>query len=100
MASAYQVLFTPLRIRIPFENLLVVHIYVSGEKDLKGLNWKEIERSFEEEAVNGGMFLEDQKLSFIRYSVLIMRSAQLVHFPYQDLQNLILQCSWLIIILK
>lgn len=73
VASAYQVLLTPsLRIPVPFESTLVVqfvHIYGSGGKDLKGLDWKEIERSFMEEANKGGLLLGDQKLSFNRYSV-------------------------------
>ncbi|CAM8909828.1 unnamed protein product [Rhodiola kirilowii] len=73
VASAYQVLLTPsLRIPVPFENSLVVqfvHIYGSGGKDLNGLDWKEIEKSFVDEAGNGGLLLGDQKLTFKSYSV-------------------------------
>uniref|UniRef100_A0A7N0V0L9 DUF7906 domain-containing protein n=1 Tax=Kalanchoe fedtschenkoi TaxID=63787 RepID=A0A7N0V0L9_KALFE len=73
VVSAYQVLLTPsLRIPVPFENSLVVqfvHVYSSGVKDVQGLDFKNIERMFVEEAGNGGLLLGDQTLNFKSYSI-------------------------------
>ncbi|KAB1211651.1 hypothetical protein CJ030_MR6G002146 [Morella rubra] len=72
--SAYQVLLVPsLRIPVPFEAGLVVqfiHIYGSdSNKDLSGLDWKAIERTFMDEVNEGGLLLGDQSLSFKTYGV-------------------------------
>ncbi|CAK7323054.1 unnamed protein product [Dovyalis caffra] len=72
--SAYQVLLVPsLRIPVHFENSLIVefiHIYGSESgKDLSGLDWKEIERTFMDEANAGGLLLRNQHLTFRNYEV-------------------------------
>lgn len=64
----------PLRIPVYFENSLIVqfvHIYGGSEggKDTKGLDWKNIERSFMDEVNDGGLLVGDQALSFRSYSV-------------------------------
>ncbi|XP_057447601.1 uncharacterized protein LOC130739343 [Lotus japonicus] len=75
ISSAYQVFLAPsLRIPVVFDNTLVVqfiHIY-SGEekdKDLSGLDWKAIEKSFRDEGKGNGLLLGDQKLSFNVYDI-------------------------------
>ncbi|KAK7316367.1 hypothetical protein VNO77_35359 [Canavalia gladiata] len=69
--SAYQVFLAPsLRIPVPFENSLVVqfvHVYSEQDKDLSGLDWKVIEKSFRDES--GGLLLGDQSLSFKAYEI-------------------------------
>ncbi|KAJ6734656.1 TRANSMEMBRANE PROTEIN-RELATED [Salix purpurea] len=72
--NAYQVLLVPsLRIPVHFEKSLIVefiHIYGSGSgKDLSGLDWKEIERTFMDEANEGGLLLRNQNLVFRNYEV-------------------------------
>ncbi|KAF9663707.1 hypothetical protein SADUNF_Sadunf17G0080000 [Salix dunnii] len=72
--NAYQVLLVPsLRIPVHFEKSLIVefiHIYGSGSgKDLSGLDWKEIERTFMDEANEGGLLLRNQNLAFRNYEV-------------------------------
>lgn len=71
--SAYQVLLVPsLRIPVPFESSLIIqfiHVYGSGGKDSKGLDWKMIERTFMDEVNDGGLLLGDQSLSFKTYDV-------------------------------
>ncbi|KAL5724995.1 hypothetical protein ACHQM5_008192 [Ranunculus cassubicifolius] len=70
--SAYEVLLAPsLRIPVPFENSLIVQfIHVHGaEKDSVGLDWKSIERTFMDEANEGGLLLGDQSLKFKTYDV-------------------------------
>ncbi|KAK9105023.1 hypothetical protein Scep_021867 [Stephania cephalantha] len=71
--SAYQVLLVPsLRIPVTLEKTLVVqfiHVYGSEEKDLRGLNWDNIERTFMDEAHDGGLLLKDQTLRFRTYHV-------------------------------
>ncbi|XP_050908721.1 uncharacterized protein LOC127122422 [Lathyrus oleraceus] len=70
--SAYQVFLAPsLRIPVYFENKLVVqfiHVYSGDEKDVKGLDWKLIEKSFRDEN-NGKILLGDQSLSFKVFDV-------------------------------
>ncbi|XP_059641313.1 uncharacterized protein LOC132283389 [Cornus florida] len=72
--SAYQVLLVPsLRIPVPFENSLIVqfiHIRESDTKDMNGLDWKSIERTFMDEVNDGGLLLGDQSLNFKTYEVL------------------------------
>ncbi|XP_027358419.1 uncharacterized protein LOC113867349 [Abrus precatorius] len=69
--SAYQVFLAPsLRIPVPFENSLVVqfvHVYSERERDLSGLDWRLIEKSFRDES--GGLLLGDQSLSFKDYAI-------------------------------
>ncbi|XP_042502204.1 uncharacterized protein LOC122079641 isoform X4 [Macadamia integrifolia] len=71
--SAYQVLLVPsLRIPVPFENSLIVefiHVHGSEFKDLHGLDWKSIERTFMDEVSEGGLLLGDQSLRFRTYEV-------------------------------
>ncbi|KAK9114207.1 hypothetical protein Syun_021004 [Stephania yunnanensis] len=71
--SAYQVLLVPsLRIPVTLEKALVVqfiHVHGSEEKDLRGLNWDNIERTFMDEAHDGGLLLKDQTLRFRTYHV-------------------------------
>uniref|UniRef100_A0A6M2EYV8 DUF7906 domain-containing protein n=1 Tax=Populus davidiana TaxID=266767 RepID=A0A6M2EYV8_9ROSI len=72
--NAYQVLLVPsLRIPVHFENSLIVefiHIYGSeSAKDLSGFDWKEIERTFMDEANEGGLLLRNQNLAFRNYEV-------------------------------
>ncbi|XP_004489377.1 uncharacterized protein [Cicer arietinum] len=74
--SAYQVFLTPsLRIPVFFENKLVVqfiHVYSGGEsdRDMKGLDWKLIEKSFRDESDGSGkVLLGDQSLSFKVYDI-------------------------------
>ncbi|XP_076897553.1 uncharacterized protein LOC143550873 [Bidens hawaiensis] len=70
--SAYKVLLVPsLRIPVPFENQLIVQfIHVRGmEVDGKGLDFGQIERSFQDEVENGGLLFGDQSLSFKKYDV-------------------------------
>ncbi|XP_043724444.1 uncharacterized protein LOC122671349 [Telopea speciosissima] len=71
--SAYQVLLVPsLRIPIPFENSLIVqfiHVHGSEGKDMHGLDWKSIERTFMDEVSDGGLLLGDQSLRFRTYEV-------------------------------
>ena len=72
--NAYQVLLVPsLRIPVHFQNSLIVefiHIYGSGSgKDLSGLDWKEIEKTFMDEANEGGLLLRNQNLAFRKYEV-------------------------------
>ncbi|KAG4911608.1 hypothetical protein AAZX31_19G019200 [Glycine max] len=75
--SAYHVFLAPsLRISVPFEKSLVIQfIHIHGgndNKDLAGLDWKSIEKSFRFESKSSGLLLGDQSLSFrqheIRYS--------------------------------
>lgn len=72
--SAYQVLLVPsLRIPVPFETSLVVqfihfHGLESG-RDSSGLDWKQIQRTFMDEANEGGLLLGDQSLRFKTYEV-------------------------------
>lgn len=75
--NAYQVLLTPsLRIPVPFKSKLVVqfiHVYDSedGEKDkdVYGLDWKMIEKTFADEAHVGGLLLRGQSLNFKKYDI-------------------------------
>lgn len=72
--SAYQVLLVPsLRIPVPFENSLIVQIiHICGgsdNKDMNGLDFKAIERTFMDEVNDGGLLLGDQSLSFKSYEV-------------------------------
>ncbi|MBA0799583.1 hypothetical protein Gohar_010092, partial [Gossypium harknessii] len=71
--SAYQVLVVPpLRIPVHFENTLTVeliHIHASENVDSSGLDWKEIEKSFRNEANDGELLFGNQSLEFKRYSV-------------------------------
>ncbi|OMO77446.1 hypothetical protein COLO4_25162 [Corchorus olitorius] len=71
--SAYQVLVVPpLRIPVHFENTLTVqliHVHASETKDLVGLDWNKIEKSFRDEANDGGLLIANQTLEFKRYSV-------------------------------
>ncbi|KAJ4835586.1 hypothetical protein Tsubulata_008875 [Turnera subulata] len=72
--SAYQVLVVPsLRIPVHFDNSLIVdfiHVYgPESGKDSTGLDWKEIERTFMEEASEGGLLLKNQSLQFRNYGV-------------------------------
>ncbi|XP_043704162.1 uncharacterized protein LOC122654237 [Telopea speciosissima] len=72
--SAYQVLLVPsLRIPVPFENSLIVqfiHVHGSEGKDMHGLDWKSIERTFMDEVNDGGLLLGDQSLRFRTYEVM------------------------------
>ncbi|KAK1410153.1 hypothetical protein QVD17_36687 [Tagetes erecta] len=68
--SAYKVLVVPsLRIQVPFENQLIVQfVHIHGpDKDLKGLDFSEIEKSFRDH--NGGLLFGDQSLEFKKYDV-------------------------------
>ncbi|OVA13304.1 hypothetical protein BVC80_285g15 [Macleaya cordata] len=71
--SAYQVLLVPsLRIPVPFVNSLIVqfiHVHESENKDLNGLDWHSIERTFMDEVNEGGLLFGDQSLSFKTYDV-------------------------------
>ncbi|KAG4958767.1 hypothetical protein JHK87_035400 [Glycine soja] len=71
--SAYHVFLAPsLRIPVPFENSLViqfVHVHSENEKDLAGLDWKSIEKSFRFEGKSNGLLLGDQSLSFRKYEI-------------------------------
>ncbi|XP_042496065.1 uncharacterized protein LOC122075189 [Macadamia integrifolia] len=71
--SAYQVLLVPsLRIPVPFETSLIVqfiHVHGSEGKDVHGLDWKSIERTFMDEVNDGGLLLGDQALRFKTYEV-------------------------------
>ncbi|GMJ04210.1 hypothetical protein like AT3G28720 [Hibiscus trionum] len=72
--SAYQVLVVPpLRIPVHFENTLIVqliHIHASGSEDLNGLDWNMIEKSFRNEANDGGgLLFGSQILEFKKYSI-------------------------------
>lgn len=72
--SAYQVLLVPsLRIPVPFENSLVVqfiHFYGSeSRRDSSGLDWNQIQRTFMDEANEGGLLLADQSLRFKTYEM-------------------------------
>ncbi|XVF58205.1 hypothetical protein PTKIN_Ptkin07bG0045300 [Pterospermum kingtungense] len=71
--SAYQVLVVPpLRIPVHFEPTLTVqliHIHASESKDFLGLDWNEIEKTFRNEANDGGLLFGNQSLEFKRYSV-------------------------------
>ncbi|KAI8028804.1 hypothetical protein LOK49_LG01G03842 [Camellia lanceoleosa] len=71
--SAYQVLLVPsLRIPVPFENSLIIqfiHVYGSDSKDINGLDFKSIERTFMDEVNDGALLLGDQSLSFKTYDV-------------------------------
>ncbi|XP_059451366.1 uncharacterized protein LOC132182196, partial [Corylus avellana] len=72
--SAYQVLLVPsLRIPVPFETSLVVQfIHFHGSesgRDSSGLDWKQIQRTFMDEANEGGLLLGDQSLRFKTYEV-------------------------------
>lgn len=62
-----------LRIPVPFETSLVVqfihfHGLESG-RDSSGLDWKQIQRTFMDEANEGGLLLGDQSLRFKTYEV-------------------------------
>ncbi|KAJ0805827.1 hypothetical protein HanPI659440_Chr02g0082751 [Helianthus annuus] len=62
--SAYKVLLVPsLRIHVGFENQLVVQfIHVHGvEKDYKGLDFSETEKSFVDEGKHSGLLFGDQE---------------------------------------
>ncbi|XP_062151233.1 uncharacterized protein LOC133859734 [Alnus glutinosa] len=70
--SAYQVLLVPsLRIPVPFETSLVVqfiHFHGSeSSRDSSGLDWKQIQRTFMDEANDGGLLFGDQSLRFKTY---------------------------------
>ncbi|KAL1200841.1 hypothetical protein V5N11_022331 [Cardamine amara subsp. amara] len=69
--NAYQVLIVPsLRIPVFFEDELVVqfiHVYGSEHKDLSGLDFESVKRTFMEES--SGLLLGEQKLSFKSFSV-------------------------------
>ncbi|KAI3974180.1 hypothetical protein MKX01_033431 [Papaver californicum] len=71
--SAYQVLLVPsLRVSVPLMNSLVVefiHVHESENKDLNGLDWSSIERTFMDEANAGGLLLGGQSLKFKTYDV-------------------------------
>lgn len=69
--SAYQVLFVPsLRIPVPLENKLIVEfIHIHGDVGSTGLDWKSIERNFQDEVNDHGLLLGDQSLSFKKYDV-------------------------------
>ncbi|KAF5769886.1 hypothetical protein HanRHA438_Chr14g0664031 [Helianthus annuus] len=70
--SAYKVLLVPsLRIPVGFENQLVVQfIHVHGvEKDYKGLDFSEIEKSFVDGGKDSGLLFGDQELRFKKYDV-------------------------------
>ncbi|KAM0022590.1 hypothetical protein Hdeb2414_s0023g00630221 [Helianthus debilis subsp. tardiflorus] len=70
--SAYKVLLLPsLRIPVGFENQLVVQfIHVHGvEKDYKGLDFSEIEKSFVDGGKDSGLLFGDQELRFKKYDV-------------------------------
>lgn len=79
--SAYQVLIVPsLRIPIPFENSLIVqfiHVYDGSDHDSDsgnnndnyGLDWKNIEKTFMDEAHDKGLLVGDQSLSFKKYEI-------------------------------
>lgn len=72
MWSAYHAFLAPaLRIPVPFENSLVVqfvHLHSDGDsKDLRGLDWKLIEKSFRFES--NGLLLGDQSLVFRNYEI-------------------------------
>jgi hypothetical protein len=76
--SAYQVLLVPsLRIPVPFESSLLVqfiHVYSdsnsnSNSKNLDGLDWKKIKRTFMDEVSESGLLFGDQSLSFKTYEV-------------------------------
>ncbi|WCJ20807.1 hypothetical protein M5689_003012 [Euphorbia peplus] len=74
VSSAYQVLLVPsLRIPVTFETSLIVeliHIYASDtSKDLTGLDWRAIERTFRDEADEGGLLLGEQTLTFRNYGI-------------------------------
>ncbi|GMH27032.1 hypothetical protein Nepgr_028875 [Nepenthes gracilis] len=75
VSSAYEVLLVPsLRIPVPFESSLVVqfiHVYEleSSDRDNYGLDWKMIEKTFSDEAHDGGLLLGSQSLIFKRYEV-------------------------------
>ncbi|XP_065878519.1 uncharacterized protein [Euphorbia lathyris] len=74
ISSAYQVLLVPsLRIPVTFESSLIVefiHIYASEtSKDLAGLDWRAIERTFRDEADEGGLLLGEQSLVFRNYGI-------------------------------
>lgn len=64
-----------MRIPVFFENKLVVqfiHVYSGGEsdRDMKGLDWKLIEKSFRDESDGSGkVLLGDQSLSFKVYDI-------------------------------
>lgn len=62
-----------LRIPVPFENSLVVqfiHFYGSeSRRDSSGLDWNQIQRTFMDEANEGGLLLADQSLRFKTYEV-------------------------------
>ncbi|KAF9604204.1 hypothetical protein IFM89_004910 [Coptis chinensis] len=69
--SAYQVLLVPsLRIPVTYENLLVVQfirVHGAENKDMSGLDWKSVERTFMDEVSNGGLLLGDQSFKFRTY---------------------------------
>ncbi|XVF16548.1 hypothetical protein REPUB_Repub10bG0041500 [Reevesia pubescens] len=71
--SAYQVLVVhPLRIPVHFENTLtiqLIHVHASESKDLSGLDWNEIEKTFRNEANDGELLFGNQSLEFKMYSV-------------------------------
>ncbi|KAI3894774.1 hypothetical protein MKW92_030761 [Papaver armeniacum] len=71
--SAYQVLLVPsLRVSVPLMNSLIVefiHVHESENKDLNGLDWNSIERTFMDEANAGGLLLGGQSLKFKTYDV-------------------------------
>ncbi|KAJ0740994.1 hypothetical protein HanOQP8_Chr06g0222901 [Helianthus annuus] len=70
-----KVLLVPsLRIPIGIENQLVVQfIHVHGvEKDYKGLDFSEIEKSFVDEGKDSGLF-GDQELRFKKYDVVVLK---------------------------
>ena len=62
-----------LRIPVPFETSLVVQfIHFHGSesvRDSSGLDWKQIQRTFMDEANEGGLLLGDQSLRFKTYEV-------------------------------
>ncbi|KAL9262979.1 hypothetical protein AKJ16_DCAP13669 [Drosera capensis] len=69
--GAYQVMAVPdLRIPVPFENTLVVRFFHVREKGMErdaaayGLDWRSVEKSFRDEAENGELLLEGQRLGF------------------------------------
>ncbi|KAF5819011.1 hypothetical protein HanXRQr2_Chr02g0072791 [Helianthus annuus] len=86
--SAYKVLLVPsLRIHVGFENQLVVQfIHVHGvEKDYKGLDFSEIEKSFVDDGKHSRLLFGDQELRFKNMMwcfLVVLKGVKLLIYPH------------------